>query len=76
MATRKVSGASKGQQFLCVDVGLIKGVWRLSNIASHGSLSEYREGANREKLTVKKLIDNEKIFFSPFISLTNRQKSA
>ena len=35
-----------------------------------------REGANREKLTVKKLIDNEMFFFSPFMSLTNREKSA
>ena len=36
-----------------------------------------REGANHEKLTVKKLIDNEMFFFlSPFMSLTNREKSA
>ena len=38
---------------------------------------KFREGANREKLTVKKLIDNEMCFFlSPFMSLTNREKSA
>ena len=36
----------------------------------------FREGVNREKLTVKKLIDNEMFFFSPFMSLTNREKSA
>ena len=35
-----------------------------------------REGVNREKLTVKKLIDNEMFFFLPFMSLTNREKSA
>ena len=29
-----------------------------------------REGANREKLTVKKVI----LFFSPFMSLINREK--
>ena len=34
-----------------------------------------REGLNREKLTVKKIINNE-IFFSPFMSLINREKSA
>ena len=34
-----------------------------------------REGVNREKLTVKKIINNE-MFFSPFMSLTNREKSA
>ena len=32
-----------------------------------------REGANREKLTVKKSINNE-MFFSPFMSLLNREK--
>ena len=32
-----------------------------------------REGANREKLTVKKIINNE-IFVSPFMSLINREK--
>ena len=36
----------------------------------------FREGANREKLTVKRLIDNEMFFLSPFMSLTNREKSA
>ena len=36
----------------------------------------FREGVNREKLTVKKFIDNEMFFFSPFMSLTNREKSA
>ena len=36
----------------------------------------YREGANREKLTVKKTIINNEIFFSPFMSLINREKSA
>ena len=36
----------------------------------------FREGVNREKLTVKKLIDKEMFFFSPFMSLTNREKSA
>ena len=35
-----------------------------------------REGVNREKLTVKKIINNEMFFFSPFMSLTNREKSA
>ena len=34
-----------------------------------------REGVNREKLTVKKII-NKEMFFSPFMSLTNREKSA
>ena len=35
----------------------------------------HREGANREKLTVKKLIDNEMFFFSPFMSpVLNREK--
>ena len=33
----------------------------------------FREGVNREKLTVKKLIDKEMFFFSPFMSLTNRE---
>ena len=33
------------------------------------------EGANREKLTVKKIINKEMFFFSPFMSLTNREKS-
>ena len=33
-----------------------------------------REGANREKLTVKKIINNEMFFFSPFMSLINREK--
>ena len=32
-----------------------------------------REGANREKLTVKKIINNE-MFFSPFMSLINRER--
>ena len=32
-----------------------------------------REGANREKLTVKKIINNE-MFFSPFMSLISREK--
>ena len=36
-----------------------------------------REGVNREKLTVKKIINNEMFFFfSPFASLINREKSA
>ena len=34
-----------------------------------------REGVNREKLTVKKIINNE-FFFSPFASPINREKSA
>ena len=38
--------------------------------------SKNREGANREKLTVKKIINNEMFFFSPFLSLINREKSA
>ena len=33
-------------------------------------------GANREKLTVKKIINKEMFFCSPFMSLTNREKSA
>ena len=33
----------------------------------------FREGANREKLTVKKIINNE-MFFSPFMSLIDREK--
>ena len=40
-------------------------------------LLETREGANREKLTVKKIINNEMFFFfffSPFMSLINREK--
>ena len=32
-----------------------------------------REGVDREKLTVKKIINNE-IFFSPFMSLINHEK--
>ena len=36
----------------------------------------FREGANREKLTVKKLIDNEMFFFHRLCPLTNREKSA
>ena len=35
-----------------------------------------RAGVNREKLTVKKIINNEMFFFSPFMSLINREKSA
>ena len=34
----------------------------------------FREGANREKLTVKKIINSEMFFFSPFMSLINREK--
>ena len=34
----------------------------------------FREGVNREKLTVKK-ISKKEIFFSPFMSLTNREKN-
>ena len=41
-----------------------------------GIFPEFQEGANREKLTVKKLIDSEMFFCSPFMSLTNREKSA
>ena len=33
-----------------------------------------REGANRENLTVKKIINNEMFFFSPFMCLINREK--
>ena len=33
-----------------------------------------REGVNREKLTVKKIINNEMFFFSPFMSLINREQ--
>ena len=33
-----------------------------------------REGVNHEKLTVKKIINNEMFFFSPFMSLINREK--
>ena len=40
--------------------------------------AKVREGANREKLTVKKIINNEMFFFvfffSPFMSLINREK--
>ena len=35
-----------------------------------------REGANREKLTVKKSSITRGFFFSPFASLINREKSA
>ena len=40
------------------------------------TVSATREGVNREKLTVKKIINNEMFFFSPFMSLINREKSA
>ena len=41
----------------------------------HKNKHEIREGANREELTVKKIINNEMFFcFSPFVSLINREK--
>ena len=51
-----------------------RGLFRITG--SFSKIVVSREGANREKLTVKKLIDNEMFFFSPFMSLTNREKSA
>ena len=39
-------------------------------------LTAYREGANREKLTVKKLIDNEMFFFHRLCPLQTVKKSA
>ena len=62
--------------------GLQNKSWRVQKVGLFWSVPvpfkeyDHREGANREKLTVKKFIDNEMFFFSPFMSLTNREKSA
>ena len=44
-----------------------------TNVRKRRHRGLHREGVNREKLTMKKIINNE-MFFSPFMSLINREK--
>ena len=70
-------------RFMALFPSLLWLLWRVSKEAKTEVLVEtfrnktfhnkIREGANREKLTVKKIINNE-MFFSPFMSLINREK--
>ena len=52
--------------------------WKTEQVRARcGTSSVCREGANREKLTVKKLIDNEMFFFHrlcPLQTMKNRRK--